>query len=441
LHRRKREDLVSSILSLAILLTIATEQPSFNFLTFIAGVPGWLHRTLYDVGNICLLAGILLFPFGRLRPRASFAFLLLLPILFVLAGAAYKLALFGFMAAGVLTLIARLRSTSEGPARQQIKWALFGFSGYALFFALALASDDAKLRVGTFASQLSLEIFAGLSFGLAFASLQLGLMIALLRYRLYDAEVVISRSANFALITLGVATVFAAVGDALKQIVYNYSGNTNNEGPIMFAAALATVMINPIQERVQRWSEKRFQRNLLTLRNELPECVRDLRETGSLDELLSEILRRVEEGVRTVRVAILIDGTPAMTRGISLQETQAWLATDHASSCHETLCETADAVFPVRVSLTVGDGPLLGCLLVGPRPDGSIISKDEQKALIEVAEPIARAIRAVTKREAREGEMAAAIEANSRQIKALEARLAGTTKPRRRRTVNSPGVD
>ena len=50
---------------------------------------------------------------------------------------------------------------------------------------------------------------AGICFALAVLFLQLGLLIALLRYRLYDAEIVISRSANFALITLGVAAVFA----------------------------------------------------------------------------------------------------------------------------------------------------------------------------------------------------------------------------------------
>ena len=46
-----------------------------------------------------------------------------------------------------------------------------------------------------------------------------------MRFRLYDAETVISRSANVALITLGVAAVFAATADALKQLIYNYYGN------------------------------------------------------------------------------------------------------------------------------------------------------------------------------------------------------------------------
>ena len=79
LHRRKRDDLVSSILSLAILLTIGAEQPSAAFLTFILKVPEWLHQRIYDLGNIALLAGILLFPYGRLRPRIVLGFLAFLP--------------------------------------------------------------------------------------------------------------------------------------------------------------------------------------------------------------------------------------------------------------------------------------------------------------------------------------------------------------------------
>jgi hypothetical protein len=428
LHRRKREDLISSVLSLAILLTIASEQPSAAFLTFVAHVPGWLHRLLYDLGNICLLAGILLFPFGQLRPRISILILALLPLLFFLSGDVYRATFMLFMAAGVLTLLWRLKNTPPSPARQQVKWALVGFSGYALFLALALGTDMTKLHVGSFASQLTLELMAGLSFGLAFLWLQLGLLIALMRYRLYDAEVVISRSANIALVTLAVTAVFAATADGLKQIILNYSGNNGSMTPVVFAAAIATVLVNPIQERIQRWSEKRFQRNLVMLRDELPECVRDMRETASLSELLEEVLQRVEKGVRAVRAAAIIETRVLNTRKVPLEEVEQWLSSSAGVSCREELCKSDDPLFPIRVPLVPGrddDEPSLGLLLVGPRPDGSIPSKDEQRALVDVAEPIARAIRNVIKREARERRIAELIEANARRIETLEELLRG----------------
>ena len=76
------------------------------------------------------------------------------------------------------------------------------------------------------------------------------------------------------------------------------------------------------------------------------------------------------------------------------------------------LCESSDRLFPLRVPLVPSsdDEEPIGFLLVGPRPDGSIPSKEEQKALAGVSEAIARAIRTVIKREAREEKVAELIE-------------------------------
>jgi len=425
LHSRKREDLISSILSLAVLLTIGSEQPSATFLGYVAQIPVSWHRHIYDLGNICLLAGIYLFPFGQLRPRVVVPFLCLLPLLFFLHGLVYRLTFVIFMVAGVMTLLVRLRRTPPSAARQQIKWALLGFCGYSLFLSIAYTCDVTKLTVGSFGAQLSLEVLAGLSFGLAFLSLQLGLLIALMRFRLYDAEVVISRSANVALITLGVAAVFAATADGLKQLVYNYYGNSTSEWPVIFAAALSTVLVNPIQERITRWSQNKFQHNLVILRDELPDSVRDLRETGNLGELIDDTLSRLMKGIVTTHVACIIDQGVFRTRGISKEKVEEWR--DQTIGWNDTSAEVSvnrDKLFPLRVMLKPGDGEEpLGFILVGPRPDGSAPSKDEQKALREVAEPIARGVKNVIKRVAYERRLESLIESNSRRLSDLESRL------------------
>lgn len=427
LHRRKREDLVSSILSLAVLLTIGAEQPSSTFLDYVAHIPLSWHRHIYDLGNICLLAGILVFPFGQLRPRVIVPLLCLLPTLFFLHGNFYRVIFVIFMIAGVMTLLVRLRRTPPSAARQQIKWALFGFTGYSLFLSIALICDMTKLSVGSFGAQLTLEVFAGLTFGLAFLSLQLGLLIALMRFRLYDAEAVISRSANVALITLGVAAVFAATADALKQLVLNFYGDSNTEGPVIFAAALSTVLVNPIQERITRWSEKRFQHGLVLLRDELPDSVRDLRETGDLGELIDEVLTRIMKGVMTVHAAAIIDQGVFRARGISKEKVEEWRQQTPDWDCGKDLCQRHDKQFPIRVPLRRQEGEEpVGFLLIGPRPDGSVPSKDEQKALREVAEPIARGVRNVIKRVAYERRLESLIESNARRLTDLEARINGS---------------
>jgi hypothetical protein len=389
------------------------------------GVPRAVNVALYDLGNVLLLAGIMLFPHGSLSwPRLGL--IAGSGMLFFLHGQPYQACFVGFMVVAVAMLVQCMRQTQSEDLKQQIRWALLGFSGYALLRAISVGCDLIKWSTGTFGQQMLLEMLAGIALAIAVLVLQFGLLVALLRYRLYDAEVVISRSANFALITLAVATIFAAAADALKQVVYNFYGNTGSEGPVVMAAALATVLINPIQERIQRWSEHRFQRNLVMLRDDLPERVRDMRETASLGEMLEEALTRVEQGVRSVRSAAGIHGAVAQTRGVDQEVVEGWRTTRQGSDYRQDICDPDDRLFPIRLPLIPagGDEQPIGFLLVGPRPDGSIPSRDEQRALADVSEPIARAVRAVMKREEREAAVAELIAENSRRIADLEARLA-----------------
>ena len=423
LHRRNSRDVVSSILSLAMLLSIGAEQPSSAFLATI-GVPRPVNVAIFDLGNVLLLTGILLFPHGRLS-WPIVGLIACLPLLMLLHGVPYQAFFICFMIIGVLAMVRCLRQTESSDLRQQIRWALLGISAYAVLRCISILCDYLKWSTGTFGHQLLVEIAAAISLGLAALFLQLGLLVSLLRYRLYDAEIAIGRSVNFAVVTLGVAAVFAAAGDAVKQLIYNYSGNTNNEGPIVFAAALATIMVNPIQDRVQRWSEKRFQKHLFLLRNDLPQSVRDMRETASLEDMLSEILAQVDRGVRAVRTAMIVNGRVLSVRGFSTDEVEAWRTSVFAQDYKSDICEASDRVFPIRVPLVPSsdEEEPIGYLLVGPRPDGSIPSREEQRALAEVSEEIARAIRTVIKREAREEQIAELIADNVRRIEALEAML------------------
>jgi hypothetical protein len=423
LHRRNARDVVSSILSLAVLLTISAEQPSSVFLAHF-GVPRSVNVAIYDLGNVLLLSGILLFPHGNLSWRIV-GLIACLPIIMFLQGTAYQSLFICFMIIGVLTMVRRLQKTESGEQRQQIRWALLGISAYAVLRCISILCDYLKWSTDSFGHQLLVEMTAGVSFALAVLFLQLGLLIALLRFRLYDAEVVISRSANFALIALAVAAIFGAAADGLKQIVYNYYGNTNSEGPVVIAAALATILVNPIQERIHRWSEKRFQKNLFLLRDDLPESVRDLRETASLDEMLDQILSQVDRGVRAVRSAMIVNGFVLNVRGLTVEDVEAWRSSVFAQDYKSDICEASDKLFPIRVPLIPSSDQEepIGYLLVGPRPDGSVPSRDEQKALAGVSEAIARGIRTVVKREAREREVAELITANAQRIEALESML------------------
>ena len=118
-----------------------------------------------------------------------------------------------------------------------------------------------------------------------------------------------------------------------------------------------------------------------------------------------------------------------------LEDVETWRTSKFAQDYKSDMCEPSDRLFPIRVPLVPSSDneEPIGYLLVGPRPDGSIPSRDEQKALKEVSESVARAIRTVIKREARELQVAELIADSARRIEALETLLgAGTPSSTRR---------
>jgi hypothetical protein len=204
----------------------------------------------------------------------------------------------------------------------------------------------------------------------------IGLLVSLLRYRLYDADTMVSRSAGYAVLTLLLAGTFGASAKMIEWFFETSFGRDAGALPGAIGAGLAVVLITPMHNRIHRWAERRFQKALLHLRRDLPDCVGDLRETAGLPELLDEVLARVEAGTRAVRSAVVIEGERVAERG------------------------DGGADFPVSIPLRVEyQRAEIGSLLVGPRPDGSAPGKDEREALAEVADPIARAVRIVRLRE------------------------------------------
>ena len=95
------------------------------------------------------------------------------------------------------------------------------------------------------------------------ACFALGLIVSLLRYRLYDAEAAISRSAGYALLTLLLGLTFAVSAKSLEYLVETYLGQEAGGLPGAVAAGLAVLLVTPLNDRVQDWAERRFQKDLL----------------------------------------------------------------------------------------------------------------------------------------------------------------------------------
>lgn len=420
LHRRNARDAVSSILSLAVLCTVGAEQPSSTFLANI-GSPRAFNVALFDLGNVLLLAGILLFPHGRLSWRLV-GLLLLLPVLMFLTGQVYQLVFLGFMIMAVWMLLRCMRNTPSSDLRQQIRWALFGFTGYALLRGVSVVCDLMKWSASSFGNQLLIEMAAGISYALGFFILQLGLLIALLRYRLYDAESIISKTASIAIVTLVLGAGFAGVMEGIITQMQNVYSNSQTPAA-MVGAIMATALIQPLHHRVQAWAERRFQKNLLELKNGLPEAMRDLRDVASLQDFIDEVLTRVSHGVHAHRAAFIMGREIKQQIGITRAEVLRWMAAFkpvEGADEQKIECNLDDRIFPLRVRIEDGRGNDMGWLLVGPRPDGSVASKDEREAIEGIVVPFARSLRIVMNREREKQEMLDLMESHRQRIERLE---------------------
>lgn len=402
---RRRRDTVAALLSLSFLLMSAAFFASEGF--FRALDLTWLRDLFAHSGRAALLLVVLTFPDGRFVPRwtVAVAVLLMLWTPFALLGPvpldAEYIGYLAFLAVAVLSIALPYRRLPPGLERQQVRWVLFGFASGTILLFLATAVTflpDARPGAGG-AAKTWAELAAQLLAALGMACFALGLLVSLLRYRLYDADAVISRSAGYAMLTVILGATFAITVKGIDALIEAYFGGEAGALPSVVGGGLAVALITPLNTRIHGWAERRFQKVLLHLRRDLPECVDDLRETAGLSELLGEVLARVEAGVRAVRSAVTIDGKVAAARGLEP-------------------AAAVEAHFPLAVPLRTGpDGAELGVLLVGPRPDGSGLGRDEREALHEIAGPVARAVKVVLLREAKERQTEA-------RFRAIERRLA-----------------
>lgn len=397
LYARNAQRPLPVLLSFSILLTLATEQPSATFISDL-GLPRALHVAIYDVGNILLLSAILLFPDARLRPRNTLVALSLLPVMFFLQGTAYQAMFVLALVIGLSAFVRRLR-TESGAGAQQLKFLLIGLAMFPTFRAISVALDLLKYQASSLSEQLWLEMSAGVALAFATVALFLVLFGALRTHRLYDADALFSRSAMIAAITLTITGFFAVTSALLESAANQVFGGSAGPWPSLIAAAAAVLLIKPAQRRIHGWSERQFQRGIFELRTELPKRMDDLRETASPSALFSEALGRIMAALRATRSAAVVDGKVILSIGISAAEVRRWLASEQPQPTCNVNCDRSDATFPVRLTLSSGIGNYAGYILLGPRPDGSIQSRDERAALIEIAEPVARAVEVARQRQ------------------------------------------
>lgn len=428
LFMRRKSDPVAALLSLGLLSVPASE------IAHLVGDPA-VRRTIRDgfdlIPMVCILLGMTSFPEGRFAPRWS---LLIVPAILawgaVIAirgdSASTWLQLSVAMPALLLTvasLAARYVRLPQGPQRQQLKWVMLGFAAFVacglLQAMLGIIDETVTDNWTHFALLVAINLLTAAQ-GLCLVG---GLLISLLRHRLYDADAAISRSATYAGLTVGLIAIFAAFEALIKSLGEQWFGASAGVAAGAIAAGLATLFLVPLHNKLSAWTEKRFQRDLAQLRAGLPQLLAEMRNSSDPKELADDALRLVMRGVHASHGAILLTEGGRMTlahaEGLPAEGLADRLAGDLPADPSPGAISAGDSILPMRVPLVAPSGVTAGWLALGPHPDGSLYGKDDREALDEVAVPLARALDFAADRARRE----AAHESERRDLADQVARL------------------
>jgi hypothetical protein len=188
--------------------------------------------------------------------------------------------LFLSIAAAVASLIVRFRR-ARGVERQQMKWLV-----YALFVLAMTFGASATLFLGGQPSALA-EIAAAL----AVLLIPLAVAIAILRYRLYDVDLLIKRTVVYGVTTAAIAATFYLGIVALQGMLRPLT--SSSELAVAASTLVSFALFQPIRRRVQDAVDRRFDRSRYDASRTLDSFAERLRDEVDLDALSADLVAAV----------------------------------------------------------------------------------------------------------------------------------------------------
>jgi hypothetical protein len=185
----------------------------------------------------------------------------------------------------VASLIVRYRHAGA-IERQQLKWFTWAFS--VMFLDLVLSASLNGLFGVTIPRQLG-EVFWPLSVSM----IPLSIGIAVLRYRLYDIDLLINRTLVYGLTTGGIAVAFFGGIVLLQTLLRPFT--TGSEIAVAASTLLTVALFQPLRSRVQQGVDRRFSRARYDAARTLDAFAEGLRDEVDLDAVRVHLLGAVRE--------------------------------------------------------------------------------------------------------------------------------------------------
>jgi hypothetical protein len=208
---------------------------------------------------------------------------------------------FGLLLASMLlaaaSLIVRLRH-ARGEERRQIKW--FGYFGAVLAGLFAL---QGVVRYMLGISTPSFELPFILGWSVAGVCLPVATGLAILRYRLFDIDVLIRRTLVYGTLTVLLAGVYFGVVIGAQAVVQALTGQKGQQPVLLVATTLLTAaLFNPLRRAVQATIDRHFYRRKYDAQQTLAAFSATLRQEVELTQVCERLLQVVQETMQPSQV-------------------------------------------------------------------------------------------------------------------------------------------
>jgi hypothetical protein len=196
------------------------------------------------------------------------------------------------LAAFWLVFVVRLALSwrrSSGDRRQQLKWLLTGCAAAA---------------AGNLISQVPALDPAGTTVGVGVV-LPACIGVAILRYRLYDIDRIISRTLSYAIVTGLLVGMYAG----LVLLATHVLALTSQVG-VAAATLAAAALFNPLRRRIQRRVDRRFNRARYNADNTVAAFAARLQDASDPDDVRSDLLGTVTNALEPAHLSVWLTGAP-----------------------------------------------------------------------------------------------------------------------------------
>ena len=216
--------------------------------------------------------------------------------------------------ASAVSMVLRFRR-SRGEVRQQIKWFTFVVSFAGLMFFIVMISQ-VVIVLGSDANLPQTPLWVELLFSLAalgFAGVPISIGFAVLKYRLYDIDVVINLTLVYGSLTAALVTIYLGGVATTQAILRALTDQTEQpQLAIVISTLVIAALFNPLRRRIQSFIDRRFYRRKYDARKTIEAFSARLREETDLETLNNELAGVIRETMQPAHVSLWLrpDRTP-----------------------------------------------------------------------------------------------------------------------------------